>query len=52
MSEKEQKPKVREGIPMNEEELKEWKQSFADIEESISNVMKYGKDIEKSTITK
>ena len=29
-----------EGIPMSEESLKEWKQSFADIEESISSVMK------------
>ena len=29
------KTEVRSGIPMNEEELKEWQQSFQDIEDSI-----------------
>ena len=31
---------VRSGIPMSEEELKEWQQSFIDIDESIELVMK------------
>ena len=30
---------VRPGIPMTEEELKEWKKSFSDIEESINRLM-------------
>lgn len=30
---------------MNEEELKEWKQSFADIQEGIDKVMEEGEDI-------
>ena len=30
---------VRPGIPMTEEELKEWKKSFSDIEESINSLM-------------
>ena len=30
---------VRPGIPMTEEELKEWKKTFSDIEESINNLM-------------
>ena len=34
-----QSGKVRSGIPMSEEELKEWKKTFSDIEESINNVM-------------
>ena len=42
---------VREGIPMNESDLKEWKQTFIDIQESIDKVMAEGEDIgtEKST---
>ena len=30
---------VRPGIPMTDEELKEWKKSFSDIEESINSLM-------------
>lgn len=37
--------KVREGELMSEEELKEWKQTFADIQESIDKVMAEGDDI-------
>lgn len=33
------------GIPMTEESLAEWKQTFIDIEESIELVMKYGVDL-------
>ncbi len=36
---------ITPGIPMNEEELKDWQQSFIDILESIDLVMKYGKDL-------
>lgn len=36
------------GIPMTEESKKEWEQTFTDIEESISNVMKYGQDMDSS----
>lgn len=36
---------VKGGIPMNEEELKEWKQTFDDIQESIDNLMENGEDI-------
>jgi hypothetical protein len=36
--------KNREGIPMNESDLKEWKQTFIDIQESIDKVMKEGED--------
>ena len=39
MSEKE-KPKVREGIPMTEEEIKEQEKVWKDIEESIKKVYK------------
>lgn len=35
---------VREGIPMNESELKEWRQTFIDIQESIDKVMEEGED--------
>ena len=31
--------KGRPGIPMTDEELKEWKKSFSDIEESINSLM-------------
>lgn len=30
--------KAREGLPMSEEEVNEWKQAFIDIEESIENI--------------
>ena len=30
--------KVREGIPMTEEALKEWEKAFTDIEESIEEL--------------
>lgn len=30
--------KARPGLPMNEEEVNEWKQAFIDIEESIENI--------------
>lgn len=33
--------KAREGIPMTEEEKKEWEQAFIDIEESIENIWLY-----------
>ena len=33
------------GIPMSEESLKEWEQSFIDIEESIELVMESGEDL-------
>ena len=36
--------KIRNGIPMTEEELAEWKRAFIDIEESIQLVYKKGKD--------
>jgi hypothetical protein len=51
MSEEKTEKKNREGIPMNESDLKEWKQTFIDIQESIDKVMKEGEDIgtEKST---
>lgn len=35
----------KSGRVMSEEELKEWKQSFADIQESIDKVMEEGEDI-------
>lgn len=37
--------KVREGIPMSEEELAEWQKAFSDIEESIALVYKNGVDL-------
>ena len=45
MSENETKSDVRNGIPMSEEELKEWKQSFDDIQESIDKVMAEGEEL-------
>lgn len=33
------------GVPMTEEELKDWEQAFIDIEESIKLVYKKGKNI-------
>lgn len=45
MSENETKSDVRGGIPMSEEELKEWKQSFDDIQESIDKVMAEGEEL-------
>lgn len=33
------------GIEMSEDELKEWRQSFIDIEDSIQEVMKNGVDL-------
>ena len=33
------------GKPLSEEELKEWQQTFVDIEESIELVMKEGEDL-------
>ena len=45
MKEEKQSQSVRSGIPMSEEELKEWKQSFDDIQESIDKVMAEGEDI-------
>lgn len=40
--------KVREGIPMTEEEIKDWQQAFIDIEESIVNIDKENKDGKRS----
>lgn len=37
--------KNNQGIPMTEESLKEWQQSFADVAESIELVMKNGVDL-------
>lgn len=37
--------KNNQGIPMTEESLAEWEQTFIDIEESIALVMKNGKDL-------
>ena len=34
------------GIPCSEESLKEYNQTWIDIEESIELVMKYGEDLE------
>jgi hypothetical protein len=45
MSENEPKSDVRKGIPMSEEELKEWRQSFDDIQESIDKVMAEGEEL-------
>lgn len=45
MNENEKKDEMKKGIPMSEEELKEWKQSFADIQESIEMVMENGEDL-------
>lgn len=45
MKENEQKKNVRSGVPMNEEELKEWKQSFENILESINDVLENGEDL-------
>ena len=39
MTETKQKGSTRPGIPMSEEELKEWIKTFSDIEESINNLM-------------
>lgn len=36
--------RTREGIPMSEEELREWKKAFSDIQESIDLVMGEGED--------
>lgn len=33
------------GIPMTDEELKDWQQVFIDIEESINDVMKNGENL-------
>ena len=38
METKRERP-YRSGIPMSEDELKEWKQTFVDIQESIDSVM-------------
>ena len=40
MTETKKGTSVRPGIPMSEEELKEWKKTFSDIEESIDNLYK------------
>ena len=45
MKENEQKRNVPSGIPMSEEELKEWKQSFENILESINDVLENGEDL-------
>ena len=41
----EEKETCRHGIPMGEKSLKEWQQSFKDIDDSIRLVMKGGKDL-------
>lgn len=37
--------RVRKGVPLSEEELKEWEKVFTDIEESIELVYKYGVEL-------
>ena len=37
--------KNNSGIPMTEDELKDWQQVFIDIEESINDVMQNGEDL-------
>lgn len=37
--------RVREGIPMSNEELEEWKKAFTDIEESIDLAYKNGVEL-------
>lgn len=39
MTDTKEKSRVREGEPMSEEGLKEWKKAFSDIQESIDMVM-------------
>jgi hypothetical protein len=41
----EEKETCRHGIPMDEKSLKEWQQSFKDIDDSIKLVMKGGKNL-------
>jgi hypothetical protein len=48
MTETKQKPNVRPGLPMSEEELKEWKKTFTDIQESIDRIMA-GEDNDNDT---
>lgn len=38
--------KNNHGIPCSEESLKDWQQTWTDIQESIDLVMKYGEDLE------
>lgn len=45
MKEDEPKKTVTSGVPMSEEELKEWKQSFENILESINDVLENGEDL-------
>jgi hypothetical protein len=42
--------KNNHGIPMTSEELKEYEQTWIDIEESIELVMKYGEDLESISL--
>ena len=37
--------RVRKGIPMSKEELEDYRKAFADIEESIELVYKYGVEL-------
>lgn len=46
MTNNEHKP--REGIPMTEEEIKDWQQAFIDIEESIKGLNNERKGSKKS----
>lgn len=41
----EEKETCRHGIPMDEKSLKEWQQSFKDIDDSIKLVMNGGKKL-------
>ena len=45
MKKEEVKRNVRHGLPVSEEELREWKKSFTDIQESIKAL--YERDGEK-----
>lgn len=45
MTKTEGKKIARQGLPMSESEIEDWRKAFADIEESIANVMATGVDI-------
>lgn len=42
MTETKRETPYRSGIPMSEEELKEWKKTFSDIQESIDSLYEGG----------
>ena len=44
MTDTKRERRTPEGLPMSEEELREWKKAFSDIQESIDMVMGEGDD--------